>query len=136
MSTNSQAIAQLNDRPATRKARWSEPARLVVWGGASGRQYQHLVYELIECPLAPKTNYVLTRRDAGGGTTILKVGRASHDAPTLNRAQLRHEAALLGANEVHLHVMAKTEAERILVEFDIAAALLASAQVPVSATRH
>jgi hypothetical protein len=111
----------------------SEPMRLVEWGGASGKHYQHLVYGLIECPLAPKANYVLARRDAYGQATILKVGRASHDAPTLNRAQIRHEAALLGANEVHLHVLAKTEAERILIEFDIAAA---SGEVAVSATRH
>jgi len=136
MSTSSQATVRICDRLATRKALWSEPARLVEWGGASGRQYQHLVYELIECPLAPKTNYVLARRDAGGHTTILKVGRASHDAPTLNRAQMRHEAALLGANEVHLHVLAKTEAERILIEFDIAAAPPASGVAAFSATRH
>jgi hypothetical protein len=49
---------------------------------------------------------------------------------------MRHEAALLGANEVHLHVLAKTEAERILIEFDIAANPLASADVAASATRH
>jgi hypothetical protein len=136
MSINLQAIEQISDRPGSRIALWSEPARLSDWAGASGKQYQHLVYGLIECPLAPKANYVLARRDADGRTTILKVGRTSHDAPTLNRAQMRHEAALLGANEVHLHVLAKTEAERILIEFDIAANPLASADVAASATRH
>lgn len=136
MSTSSQATVHVGDRPATRKALWSEPARLAEWGGASGRHYQHLVYGLIECPLAPKSNYALVHRDADGRTTILKVGRTSHDAPTLNRAQLRHEAALLGANEVHLHVLAKSEAERILIEFDIAAAPAAPGEVSVSASHH
>ena len=136
MSTSSQATAQISNRLEMRPALWREPARLADWAGASGKQYQHLVYGLIECPLAPKANYVLTRRDADGRTTILKVGRTSHDAPTLNRAQMRHEAALLGANEVHLHVLAKTEAERILIEFDIAATPLASGNVATLATRH
>jgi hypothetical protein len=136
MSTSSQAVVQIGDRPAIRQTLWSEPARLADWAGASGKQYQHLVYRLIECPLAPKANYVLARRDADGRTKILKVGRTSDDAPTLNRAQIRHEAALLGANEVHLHVLAKTETERILIEFDIAATPVASGNIAALATRH
>lgn len=135
MSTSSQASLQIGDRLGTRKAPWNEPARLVEWGGASGRQYQHLVYGLIECPLAPKANYVLARRFDDGRTTVLKVGRTSHDAPTLNRAQMRHEAALLGANEVHLHVLARTEVERALIEFDIAAAPHARGEA-IQATHH
>lgn len=135
MSTSSQATVHIGERPANRKPLWNESARLADWDGASGKHYQHLVYGLLECPLAPKANYALVHRDIDGRAIILKVGRTSHDAPTLNRAQMRHEAALLGANEVHLHVLAKTEAERILIEFDIAAAPAARGEVTV-AIRH
>jgi hypothetical protein len=112
------------------------PARLQEWAGASGRQYLHLVYGLIDCPAVPSVNYVLARRRPDGGHAALKVGRASHDAPTLNLAQIRHEGAVLGADEVHIHVLAKTEAERILVEFDIAAEHADSERALVEATRH
>lgn len=136
MSTSSQASVQVYNGRTAQTALSNDPLGLVEWVGASGRQYQHLVYGLIECPLAPKANYVLARRDNDGRVLVLKVGRASHDAPTLNRAQLRHEAALLGANEVHLHVQARTEAERILIEFDLAAAASVSCEPAVSVTRH
>jgi hypothetical protein len=135
MSTSSHATTEFAGRPSVRQAPFAESLQLADWAGASGQRYQHLVYGLIECPLAPKANYVLARRDRAGRTTVLKVGRTSHDAPTLNRAQLRHEAALLGANEIHLHVVARTDAERILVEFDIAATL-AHGHPAFSATRH
>lgn len=115
----------------------AEPLRLEDRTGRSGRRYLHLVYGLIECPVVPKTNYALVRRAADGSETILRVGRASHDAPTLNLAQIRHEGALLGANEVHLYILARTEAERILVEFDLAAGLLGDAEVAAAEeTRH
>jgi hypothetical protein len=92
---------------------------LEEWRGASGRQYQHLVYSLVECPALPVANYVLTRRSADGRRSIVKVGRTSSDVPTLNLAKIRHEGAQLGANEVHIHVMARSESERAKVEFDI-----------------
>lgn len=136
MSTSLFPVIQTAEAPAARKPLSTHSAQLADWAGASGRRYQHLVYELIECPLAPKANYILARRDAQGRMTVLKVGRTIHDAPTLNRAQLRHEAALLGANEVHLHVVARTETERIMVEFDISAAPLPGAEASASATRH
>lgn len=109
---------------------FGEPSRLREWVGFSGRRYLHIVYGLVECPSVPKVNYTLVRRDPQGRETILRVGRASHEAPTLNLAQIRQEGALLGANEVHLHVLARSEAERVMVEFDLAGGLRIEGDCP------
>ena len=98
-------------------------AQLVEWQGASGHAYQHIVYSLLDCPRIPEVNYVLARRGADGERRVLKIGRTDHDAQTLNLARIRHEGALLGANEVHLYVMARTDTERAQIEFDLVAGL-------------
>lgn len=98
-------------------------AQLVEWHGVSGRIYQHIVYSLIDCPRIPEVNYVLARRGPDGARHVLKIGRTDHDAQTLNLARIRHEGALLGANEVHLYVMALTDTERAQIEFDLVARL-------------
>jgi hypothetical protein len=106
-----------------RQALTRPAAQLVEWQGASGRIYQHIVYGLIECPRIPEVNYVLACRDASGECRVLKIGRTEHDAQTLNLARIRHEGALLGANEVHLYVIARTDTERAQIEFDLAAGI-------------
>jgi hypothetical protein len=104
-----------------RQALTRPAAQLVEWHGASGRIYQHIVYSLIDCPRIPEVNYVLARRGADGERSVLKIGRTEHDAQTLNLARIRHEGALLGANEVHLYVIARTDTERAQIEFDLTA---------------
>lgn len=106
-----------------RQALTRPAAQLVEWQGASGRCYQHLVYSLVECPRVPEVNYVLARRGADGQLRVLKTGRTEQASQSLNLARIRHEGALLGADEVHLFVMARTETERAQIEFDIAAGL-------------
>src|ERR1700730_9506378 len=98
------------------------PARLHFWRGASGRRYAHTVYGLIECPPLPQATYLLVRRDDAGRREVLHIGLAESDAPTLNLAQLRQRGATLGANEVHLHVLAETAEQRRLVLCDLRAA--------------
>src|ERR1700693_1468439 len=89
------------------------------WRGASGRRYLHSVYTLIGCPALPRANYILVRRhDDGQRTALLLVGQTKDDAITLNLAHLRHEGAKLGANEVHIHLLAETVEERGHVEDD------------------
>jgi hypothetical protein len=114
----------------------SGEVQLRTWQGASGRRYLHIAYSLLACPAVPNANYVLARRMPDGHLKALKVGRVQHDAPTLNLAQIRHEGALLGANEVHLHVLAKSDAERILVEFDLGSHVRVRDDEARQATRH
>lgn len=95
--------------------------QLHVWTGQSGNRYVHTIYSLIECPTVPASNYVLVHRDAQGNRTALSFGRALHNAPSLNLAEIRHLGASLGANEVHVHFLARTASERLFLETDLRA---------------
>ena len=97
------------------------PARLHFWRGASGKRYVHSVYSLIECPPLPKAMYLLVHRNKDGQRQVLHIGCGQSDAPTLNLARVRQRGAQLGANEVHVHFLAETEAQRRLVTCDLRA---------------
>lgn len=92
------------------------------WRGASGCRYLHSVFSLIGCPAMPRANYILVKRHEDGTRTPLAFGQTRDDAATLNLAHLRHEGAKLGANEVHIHLLAETAGERDAVEADLVAA--------------
>lgn len=102
------------------------PARQHLWRGASGRGYMHSVYSLIECPPLPKATYVLVKREQGGRRRALHVGSGQSDAATLNLAGVRQRGAQLGANEVHVHFAAASDAARTLVLCDLRAGQLGS----------
>ena len=95
------------------------PARRHLWRGASGRGYMHSVYSLIECPPLPKATYVLVRREQNGRRSVLHVGLGQSEAATLNLAGVRQRGAQLGANEVHVYFLAKSDAARSLVVCDL-----------------
>jgi len=92
------------------------------WRGASGRRYLHSVYTLIGCPALPRGNYILVRRYDNGIRVGLAFGQTKDDADTLNLAHLRHQGAKIGANEVHIHLLAETAEDRAQVEVDLTAA--------------
>jgi hypothetical protein len=120
---------ELDARPAARIGCGSQPAqsdashRFEFWNGASGQRYVHTIYSLIECPELPRANYVLVRRDAAGERHVLRIGRLDNKAGSLNLAEIRHSGAKLGANEVHVHLLARTAQQRHQVELDLCAAL-------------
>jgi hypothetical protein len=92
------------------------------WRGRSGQRYLHTVYSLIGCPALPQANYILVRRDDDGTREALAFGQTKDDAMSVNLAHLRHEGAKLGANEVHIHLLADTASERNQVETDLTGA--------------
>jgi hypothetical protein len=92
------------------------------WRGASGRRYLHSVYSLIGCPALPRANYILVHRYDDGHRVALSFGQTKDDAATLNLAHLRHEGAKIGANEVHIHLLAENCDARASVEADLTAA--------------
>ncbi len=94
------------------------------WRGRTGRRYLHSVYSLLDCPELPHANYILVRRDADGMRTPLSVGQTLDDATSLNLARLRQLGARMGANEVHIHVLAEDPEERDDVEADLCAGQL------------
>lgn len=93
------------------------------WTGASGRRYVHSVFDPMGCPELPAANYVLVRRDRDGRPRVMRVGVVDHFSPSLNRAELRHRAARIGANEIHLHLLAEDLTARAAVRIDLTAGL-------------
>lgn len=89
------------------------------WQGASGKRYIHTVYSIFNCPELPKANYVLVKRIPGGDCQALSIGMTTENACSLNLAHLRHEAARVGANEIHVHVMTNNRYERDMVRLDL-----------------
>jgi hypothetical protein len=111
--------------------------RFHFWSGASGRRYVHSVYDLFDCPEIPSANFLLVRRDASGFRSVLAIGHVSHKAGSLNLAEIRYRAARLGANEVHVHLLAPSAQERRMVELDLRAAQIDQPDMDrVAATRH
>ena len=104
---------------AERTSRASEDTRFHFWTGASGKRYVHSVYDLLDCPPMPAVNYVLVRRAANGRAEALSIGRVNHGAPSLNLAEIRQRGAELGADEVHVHMLADNAKLGKLVEFDL-----------------
>lgn len=76
------------------------------WAGASGARYVHSIYNLFECPPIEAANYILVKRHLDGRRTVLSIGRAAHSCATLNLADVRMRCAQLGANEIHVHLLA------------------------------
>ena len=101
----------------------ADPATLHFWRGASGRAYVHSVYPLYDCPPLPAATYVLVRRDGDGRAMALHVGQLCQEAPTLNLAQVRQQAATLGAQEVHVHLLAADHKSGLAVEQDLKAVM-------------
>ena len=93
--------------------------RFQFWRGASGRRYVHSIYSLLMCPALPAANYILVRNDGAGPPKVLAIGRAAHDAPSLNLAEIRQRGAILDADEVHVHLLADTPETRATVEYDL-----------------
>lgn len=90
------------------------------WRGASGRRYLHTVFSLVDCPLMPKANYILVHCGLDAVRRPLDVGQTLSDADSVNLAHLRHKAARLGANEIHIHFLSETASARDATEADIA----------------
>jgi hypothetical protein len=95
------------------------------WSGLSGRSYVHTIFDLIGCPRVPACSYVLVKREANGAQRALRIGTVSAEAWSLNLAEIRHRAAQLGANEVHLHLIATDTGTRTKVAEDLQASQFA-----------
>ncbi len=93
--------------------------RFQFWTGASGRRYVHTIYSLLDCPALSSANFVLVRREVDGQRTVLAISRLGANSPSLNLADIRHRGAMLGANEVHVHLLAESGRDSQLVEFDL-----------------
>lgn len=79
---------------AARKAEHAPPAR---------PQYSRSIFKLVDCPpVAFGLRYLLVGTSEAGNIATLGIGRAISVSDTLNLAEIRHQAATLGASEVHI----------------------------------
>jgi hypothetical protein len=95
------------------------PPRFHFWTGASGKRYVHTVYSLFDCPTLEDANYILVRRSDRATRSVLAIGRLSNHNPSQNLAEIRQHAAELGADEVHVHLLASSSQEAEAVEADL-----------------
>ena len=100
--------------------------RFHFWTGASGKRYVHTVYSLFDCPTLEDANYILVRRADRSSRTVLAIGRLTNQCATLNLAEIRQHAAALGADEVHVHLLAASVQEAEAVEADLITAQFSS----------
>jgi hypothetical protein len=80
--------------------------RFHFWTGASGKRYVHTVYSIFDCPTLEDANYILVRKIDKSSRAVLAIGRLCNQSPTLNLAEIRQHASALGADEVHVHLLA------------------------------
>ncbi|MGH6875659.1 MAG: hypothetical protein ACREDW_11635 [Aestuariivirgaceae bacterium] len=93
--------------------------RYWYWRGASGRQYIHSVYRMGTCPPFPGAVYVAVKR-RGDLRHALAVGGFS-DFWNLAAGMQLLDAR--GADEVHVHLLARSPAAIMAVVADIQAAM-------------
>jgi hypothetical protein len=95
----------------------------LFWTGASGTRYVHTVYNLFDCPPVDGANYILVKRHTDGQRTVVSIGRATHEAGSINLAEIRLRSAQLGANEVHIHLLAGGSVQSQHIETDLRGSL-------------
>lgn len=113
--------------PVEASQEFEAPTRFHFWTGATGKRYVHTVYSLFDCPPVGIANYVLVRRDGRAIRTVLAIGRVAGEAASLNLAEIRQRGAQLGADEVHIHLLATNPQESQAVEVDLRTAQFAAA---------
>jgi hypothetical protein len=80
--------------------------RFWYWTGASGRKYIHSVYALEDCPPLPGAIFVAVRRE-GTMRIVVGIGRFTKDANQSLRGSELASLHSLGADEIHVHLLAK-----------------------------
>ena len=85
--------------------------RFWYWQGASGRSYIHSVYPADACPPLPGASFIAVRRTADGACVALKAGRFGESSQFTSQS-----SAVSGADEVHVHMLARSwrDSERVL----------------------
>jgi len=96
--------------------------RFWYWSGRSGRRYIHSVYSLAGFPPLPGAVYIAARRN-GGVPVAVALGRFPAILDQAGIERLRRRLSALGACELHVHLLARSENEAESVRTDLAAAI-------------
>jgi hypothetical protein len=96
--------------------------RFFYWQGSSGLKYIHSVYDVDACPPLPGAIYVAVKR-SGALRIAMTVGRfAAFWDKTLDGDDLQR-LETMGADEVHVHLLAKSSEIAESIKTDLASAL-------------
>lgn len=103
--------------------------RFWYWHGASGRAYIHSVYPVRKCPPVPGAVFIAVRRDANGVRIPCAVDRFTSLSGIIGfgAANVLHADGRI--EEVHVHLLARTEEEAAFVLADLRASLIESKDV-------
>jgi hypothetical protein len=99
----------------------SDPAikdRFWYWTGASGRRYIHSVYAVDDCPPLPGAVFVLVKRH-GTMRTVVGIGRFAPFWDGAQRGMGSKGVAMADADEVHVHLLAKSLEQRDAILNDL-----------------
>ena len=99
----------------------SAPAPHHWWQGASGRWWITTIFPLTIPSFSAGCVYVMARRMPDGQRVPMYIGQ-TEDSRERMREHLSNKmllAAVLGANELHLHFLATTKDQRLAVETDL-----------------
>ena len=98
--------------------------RFWYWSGRSGRRYIHSVYALATCPPLPGAVYIAVRRNSGVPVPVaVALGRFPAILDRVGIDRLRRRLSALGASELHVHLLSRSENEAEAVRNDLAAAI-------------
>lgn len=92
--------------------------RFWYWHGASGKRYIHSVYSAESCPPLPGAVFVAVRR-SGDMREAVAVGRFSKIWDVAAGITGGLELEKLGADELHVHLLAREEAAAEAVADDL-----------------
>jgi hypothetical protein len=78
------------------------------WFGLTGHNYLHTVFAPDACPALENASYIAVYRDPYGTRHVLGIGllETSRQNRTTGRRTSNHK--FVGANEIHLHLLAET----------------------------
>ncbi|MBO0132426.1 GIY-YIG nuclease family protein [Agrobacterium burrii] len=91
------------------------------WQGRSGRWYITTVYPSLRAQIRSPSVYVMVRRDTNGVAHPLYIGQTSDTGRRMEEHLFDKvlQAMQLGGSELHVHLLARGEAERISIETDL-----------------
>ena len=97
--------------------------RFWYWSGKSGTRYIHSIYSPDACPPLPGAIYVTVQKLANGKRVAVEVGRFCEDWGYVQGLIDDHRVGFCDIDEIHVHLLAKSDDNADEVVKDIAGAI-------------
>jgi hypothetical protein len=89
------------------------------WQGATGNWYIHSIFAFATSVPFDSANYIFVRREYDGRRSALYIGQSNKFFQRLPKHEKLEAARQLGVNELHVHLLAKSDPERFSIETDL-----------------